>query len=81
MKEIVMKILINAAAYANTPPQPGQVYLSTSQVALRLGLSRTTIWRRLKDDPTFPQPLKFGPVTRRWGLASIEAWANRDANQ
>lgn len=69
-----MFLLSNAYPCANTAPRPDQLYLSASQVANRLGLSRTSIWRYLKNEPNFPQPYKFGKTTRRWALEEIQAW-------
>lgn len=73
-------LLTKLAAYANTPAVPGQVYLSASQLGIKLGMSRTTIWRYLKNDPEFPQPFYFGKTTRRWSLADIETWINSRSN-
>jgi prophage regulatory protein len=28
-----------------------------------LGLSRTTVWRRVKNDPAFPRPVRLGTST------------------
>ena len=42
------------------------------------GLSKTTIWRRVRDQE-FPVPLKLGgPNTRSigWREADVEAWLN-----
>tara|TARA_B100000780_G_scaffold251179_1_gene197695 strand:+ start:640 stop:873 length:234 start_codon:yes stop_codon:yes gene_type:complete len=69
-----MLLLSNVYPQANSPASPGQLYLSASQVANRLGLSRTSIWRYLRDDPNFPQPYRFGKTTRRWSLAEIQEW-------
>lgn len=66
--------LANVYPRANSPATPGQQYLSASQIANRLGLSRTSIWRYLRDDPAFPKPYKFGKTTRRWSLEDIIAW-------
>jgi len=76
----MVKSLLNVAAFANTPPKLAQVYLSASQLAIRLGLSRTTIWRYLKNDPAFPQPLKFGKTTRRWCLDEVKEWETSHSN-
>jgi len=42
------------------------------------GVSAVTLWRRQKDDPTFPRPIQFTPRGRRyWRRAEIEAWIER----
>ncbi|HEU5046535.1 MAG TPA: AlpA family phage regulatory protein [Rickettsiales bacterium] len=66
--------LLQLTAHANSLPVTGQLFLSASQVAVRIGLSRTTLWRLLKNDPTFPKPVRFGKQTRRWSLPEIEAY-------
>lgn len=53
-----------------------------SLVAKMLGLSRSTIWRRLNDDATFPRPLRLGS-SRRSAIgfiqSEIEAWLEKSA--
>lgn len=34
--------------------------LRYSDLEVRLGLSRVTIWRRVRADPTFPRPIRLG---------------------
>lgn len=67
-------LLSNVYPRANSAPNPGQLYLSASQIANRLGLSRTSVWRYLRDDPNFPKPYRFGKTTRRWSLDEVIAW-------
>lgn len=50
------------------------MFLSDTQVAARYGVSRVSIWRWRKTDPTFPQPTTFSPGCVRWKLADLEAW-------
>lgn len=43
------------------------------------GLARPTIYKRLKDDPTFPKPVPLSNSTSRgapvgWVLAEAQAW-------
>jgi len=38
-------------------------------------VSAVWLWRRLRDDPTFPRPIQFSPRGRRyWRRAEIEAY-------
>ena len=76
-----LNFLKHAIAFANTPPTPDQIYLSTSQVGNRLGMSRTTIWRLMKNDPNFPSPIHFGAYTRRWCLADVQEWEELNKSQ
>lgn len=53
-------------------------YLSDGQLAKRYSVSKVTIWRWSKQDPSFPKPKKFSPGCTRWLLAEVETWeANR----
>ncbi|MBL0950267.1 MAG: AlpA family phage regulatory protein [Pseudomonas sp.] len=43
------------------------------------GLQRATVYKRLKDDPTFPRPVPLSGSTARgapvaWVLAEVQAW-------
>ncbi len=46
----------------------------------KIGLGRVTIWRRLKDDPTFPRPLHLGGNSYRWLESEIDAWLDARAS-
>jgi prophage regulatory protein len=54
--------------------QKMKIYLNVKQAAARYGEDPSTVWRRLKADPTFPKPKRFGPQTLRWSIAELEAW-------
>jgi prophage regulatory protein len=48
--------------------------------ALLGGASIATVYRLVRDDPTFPRPLQLGRRMTRWSRAEIEAWvASRPA--
>lgn len=44
-----------------------------SEVCRLLGISRSTIYKRLSDG-TFPQPVRLGPRTVRWRIEAIDSW-------
>lgn len=56
--------------------------LRRGQVEARTGLSRSTIYSRLKPnpkrpgdfDPTFPKPVQLGAKSVGWVESEIEAW-------
>jgi prophage regulatory protein len=50
------------------------LYLTDRQVAARYQVHRTTLWRWLKTDPSFPRPVTLSPGCTRWRLADLEAW-------
>jgi len=54
--------------------QPGQIYFSDKQVADRFGITRVTVWRWRKNDPTFPAPIQLSPGCVRFRLADLEEW-------
>ena len=47
--------------------------LRPTEVMVRTGLSRTTIWRRVRAG-TFPAPLELGVNSIGWPAAAITAW-------
>jgi predicted DNA-binding transcriptional regulator AlpA len=61
------------AAPSSTPTQ----YLSDTQVAIRYGVSRQTVWRWAATDETFPNSIKLSPGCTRWRLSDIEAWESQ----
>lgn len=68
------------AAQLNSAP----TILRRKQVEARIGLSRSTIYARLREnakrpgdfDPTFPQPIAIGPKAVGWLEHEIDAWLN-----
>jgi prophage regulatory protein len=51
-----------------------ETYLSDNQIAIRYSVHRTTPWRWVNTDPTFPKPIRFSPGCTRWKLTDIEVW-------
>jgi predicted DNA-binding transcriptional regulator AlpA len=51
-----------------------QQFLSDRQAAERYGVGRATIWRWLREDPSFPRPVRFTPGCTRWSLPELLAW-------
>ena len=47
--------------------------LRINQVCHWVGLSRSTVWRRLKQGQ-FPHPIKLGPKAVGWRSDEISAW-------
>ena len=52
------------------------VFISRKTLCARYGVSHMFVERRLKDDPTFPKPTRFGKGTGRryWRIDEIEKW-------
>ena len=49
-------------------------YLTDNKVAERFSSHKSWVWRRMKDDPTFPRPYKFSNGCSRWKLSELEHW-------
>jgi predicted DNA-binding transcriptional regulator AlpA len=58
-----------------------QNYISDRDFAARYGNHRTWTWRRLKEDPLFPKPVKLSPGCSRWRLSDIETWEASKADK
>ena len=48
--------------------------LTRREVQDRLSVSRTTIYRLIENDASFPRPLKIGGSTLRWREEAVTAW-------
>lgn len=63
-------------------PRAALTILRRTQVEARTGLSRSTIYSRLKPnpkrpgdfDPTFPKPVQLGAKSVGWVESEVEAW-------
>lgn len=53
--------------------QPQQTFIRLRQLSARVGLSRSTIYKRMSEG-TFPESCKLGPRTTAWLVEDIEAW-------
>lgn len=51
-----------------------EIYLSDKKVAQRYDVHRSTPWRWLKSDRTFPAPVLLSAGCTRWKLSDLEAW-------
>lgn len=51
-----------------------ETYVSDQQIAHRYSVHRSTVWRWVKSDPRFPDPIVFSPGCTRWKLSQVEAW-------
>ncbi len=57
-----------------------ETYFADTQLAARYGVHRSTIWRWVKTDPNFPDPIVFSSGCTRWKLSEVEAWESRRAS-
>lgn len=57
-----------------------ETFFADTQLAARYGVHRSTIWRWVKSDPDFPDPIVFSLGCTRWKLSELEAWEARRAS-
>lgn len=51
-----------------------QIY-RTCELARRLGVARSTVWRWVRDG-LLPKPIHIGPQVRGWRAREIDEWLN-----
>lgn len=47
------------------------------QVAEKLGMARATVWRKAKDDPDYPKPVRISENITGWLESEIDAYIAR----
>lgn len=65
---------------ANQSPVASDRWLGISKVCDRYDCSSMWVERRLKGDPDFPRPTKFGRE-RRWRLSDLDAYDRTKVKQ
>lgn len=56
-------------------PPPDRVWLDATEVAKRIGvMSRHSVLRIVRNDPSFPRPVKLHGKHARWSERSVDAW-------
>jgi prophage regulatory protein len=48
--------------------------LTIHEVCEKLKVQKTTVYKWLRDDPTFPKQIKLGPRVVRWREKELTAW-------
>ena len=56
-----------------------ETYLTDLDLAARYGVHRSTPWRWVKTDPTFPKPVVLSPGCTRWKGSELLAWETSKA--
>lgn len=56
------------------------IYVTNRHLAARYNVHHLTPRRWVRDDPTFPKPIRLTPGCTRWKLSEIEAWEAAKAN-
>lgn len=50
------------------------------QVSQYLGMGESTVWRKAKTDPDFPQPIKLSQRVTAWRVSDLDAFIERQAS-
>lgn len=58
-------------------PESALVTVKTFAALIDAGVS--TIWRRAKLEPDFPQPIRLGDRCTRWRMGDIRGWLTEQA--
>lgn len=66
---------VNAPQVPVAPAFSAKKYGRYSDLVEALQVSRQTVYRWVKNDPTFPKPIKRGN-TVLFNMAEVEAWLN-----
>nr|WP_256674675.1 AlpA family phage regulatory protein [Pseudomonas sp. ALS1131] len=66
-------------AISPVPRDPDATLIRMPELLALTGLQRSTVYKRLKSDPTFPKPVPLSDsIARRapvaWVLAEVQAW-------
>jgi prophage regulatory protein len=56
------------------------MYMRVQDVAKRLGVDRSTIWRWVSEG-NFPEPYRFGPSTVRWHEEELKQFEMKSSTQ
>jgi len=49
-------------------------FMTVDEVAQRYSVSNATVWRWVKNDPSFPEPIKLSAGTSRWAEEQLRAF-------
>ena len=53
---------------------PAAAALRVQEVSVLTSYSVSSVWRRAKDDPSFPQPRKLGDRLTVWNHGEVRRW-------
>ena len=48
--------------------------IDVEELAKLLSCSTDTVWRLARNDPAFPEPIRFSRKMTRWRLSAVLAW-------
>ncbi|MFG6575953.1 helix-turn-helix transcriptional regulator [Sulfitobacter sp. 1A15333] len=50
------------------------MFISDKELAARLSISRSTVWRWIRENHTFPRPYALSSGCKRWKLTEVDEW-------
>lgn len=57
-----------------TIPPLGLLMVDVKEAAAMLSIGESTVWKKVKEDPSFPQPVRLGPKCTRFKVDDIRKW-------
>ena len=52
----------------------GVLMIDVKDVAAACSIGVSTVWKLVKEDPSFPQPIYFRPTVARFKAADVRRW-------
>ena len=57
-----------------TIPPLGLLMVDVKEAAAMLSIGESTVWKKVKEDPSFPQPVRLNPKCTRFKVDDIRKW-------
>lgn len=57
-----------------TIPPLGLLMVDVKEAAAMLSIGESTVWKKVKEDPSFPQPVRLSPKYTRFKVDDIRKW-------
>lgn len=57
-----------------TIPPLGLLMVDVKEAAAMLSIGESTVWKKVKEDPSFPQPVRLSPKCTRFKVDDIRKW-------
>lgn len=57
-----------------TIPPLGLLMVDVKEAAAMLSIGESTVWKKVKEDPSFPQPVRLSPKSTRFKVDDIRKW-------
>ena len=57
-----------------TIPPLGLLMVDVKEAAAMLSIGESTVWKKVKEDPSFPRPVRLSPKCTRFKVDDIRKW-------